>query len=312
MYGKLFAQMYDGTLGTKGPWQALVTFQQLIILADKKGEVDMTAEAIARRTTIPLKVIQVGIDALEQPDPHSRTPDEDGRRIVKLSDNRDWGWRVVNYDHYRKIRSAEERREYMKQYMRERRVNRSVSELAGGEQCQPIAVSSRQYVGSSMQEVQKEEAVKNPPPQIPAEFHDEYAALLVRVPNGSSWRAEIAASMEGMHGPIRTGQQVGQAIRDYLANGKAERPSLRQFRAYLAGTVPLTTSPKAAGKPAWQVKKERDERDLYLNKDATPQAVAKAAIEREGQEWYERMKREAATAGRWVVPYIYDKEQGNG
>ena len=26
MYGKVFVQMYDGTLGTQGPWQALVTF----------------------------------------------------------------------------------------------------------------------------------------------------------------------------------------------------------------------------------------------------------------------------------------------
>jgi hypothetical protein len=51
MYGKLFSQMYDGTLATKGPWQALVTFQQLIILADKHGIVDMTPEAIGRRTT---------------------------------------------------------------------------------------------------------------------------------------------------------------------------------------------------------------------------------------------------------------------
>ena len=58
--------MYDGTLATKGPWQALVTFQQLIILADRNGEVDMTPEAISRRTTIPLEIIEHGIKALEE------------------------------------------------------------------------------------------------------------------------------------------------------------------------------------------------------------------------------------------------------
>src|SRR5690348_6603342 len=104
MYGKLFAQMYDGTLGTKGPWQALVTFQQLIILADKAGVVDMTPDALARRTTIPLDIITVGITELLKPDPDSRTPDEEGRRIVTLAADREWGWRIVNYEKYRRIR----------------------------------------------------------------------------------------------------------------------------------------------------------------------------------------------------------------
>lgn len=121
MYGKLFVQMYDGTLATKGPWQALVTFQQMIILADAKGIVDMTPEAISRRTTIPLEIINIGLVALEQPDAESRTPELEGRRIVRLNAERTWGWAIVNYDHYRKIRSQEDRREYMKKYQRDRR-----------------------------------------------------------------------------------------------------------------------------------------------------------------------------------------------
>ena len=103
MYGKLFSQMYDGTLATKGPWQALVTFQQLIILADQAGVVDMTPESISRRTTIPLEIISEGLKTLEEPDPSSRTPALEGRRIVRLSESRNWGWQIVNYDHYRKI-----------------------------------------------------------------------------------------------------------------------------------------------------------------------------------------------------------------
>lgn len=150
MYGKLFSQMYDGTLATKGPWQALVTFQQLIILANKNGEVDMTPEAISRRTTIPLEIIQNGIERLMQDDPDSRSPDENGRRIVPLSEHRAWGWRIVNYDHYRKIRSEEERREYHRNYMREKRsVKQNVKVSTSGDQCQPIAVSSKQNAVSN-------------------------------------------------------------------------------------------------------------------------------------------------------------------
>ena len=115
--------MYDGTLATRGPWQALVTFQQLLILADQHGQVDMTPDAISRRTTIPLAIIEAGIAELEKPDDGSRTPDEEGRRIIRVSDNRTWGWIIVNYAKYRAMRSAEERREYMRQYQRKRRAD---------------------------------------------------------------------------------------------------------------------------------------------------------------------------------------------
>jgi len=88
MLAKIFASMYDGTLASKGPWQALVTFQQLLILADAKGVVDMTIHAISRRTTVPLEIIREGILELEKPDHESRSPAEDGRRITRLSENR--------------------------------------------------------------------------------------------------------------------------------------------------------------------------------------------------------------------------------
>src|SRR5689334_17926551 len=112
--------MFEGSLVDAG-WQAIVTLQQLVILCDKHGVVDKTPQWISRTTTIPLDIIQKGIVALEQPDPNSRTPNEEVRRIVRLSANRDWGWRLVNYDHYRKRRREEERREYHRQYYRDHR-----------------------------------------------------------------------------------------------------------------------------------------------------------------------------------------------
>lgn len=121
MYGKVFDSMFDGTLASRGPWQALVTFQQMIVLANPDGMVDMTADAIARRTSIPLEIIELGIAKLMEPDPRSRTPDEDGRRIVLLDDHRDWGWKIVNHAKYQAMRSAAERREYLRNAQAERR-----------------------------------------------------------------------------------------------------------------------------------------------------------------------------------------------
>lgn len=121
MYAKVFAQIFDGTLCTVGPWESLVTFQQLLILADQDGHVDMTATAISRRTTIPLEIIEKGIAALLLPDLESRTPTEEGRRIVPLSEGRAWGWRVVNYKHYRQLKREEDRRSYHREYWHSRK-----------------------------------------------------------------------------------------------------------------------------------------------------------------------------------------------
>jgi len=124
MYGKIFESMYDGTLASKGPWQALVTFQQLIVLCDRYGVVDMTADAISRRTTVPVEIIKKGLEELEKPDDESRIDDLDGRRIVRLADHRNWGWRIVNHGHYRQMRDEESRKEYMRKYMAARRLEK--------------------------------------------------------------------------------------------------------------------------------------------------------------------------------------------
>lgn len=153
LYGKLFEQMYDGTLGTRGPWQALVTFQQLIILADPDGIIDMTREAIARRTTIPLEIITVGIAALEEPDPQSRTPVAEGRRITRLDPDRDWGWHITNYELYKKLRSQDERRTYMRDYQRNRRKSDVNTSKQGSTAVSDVNPISMQYAVCSMEEL---------------------------------------------------------------------------------------------------------------------------------------------------------------
>jgi uncharacterized protein YdaU (DUF1376 family) len=70
---------------------------------------------------------------------------------------------------------------------------------------------------------------------VPAAYHPDLVDLLSRVPNATAWTAEMAVALEGMHGPAVTGEQLGQAVRDYNANG--EEPSLRLFRGYVRDTT---------------------------------------------------------------------------
>jgi hypothetical protein len=109
MYGKIYDTIYDGTL--YGHWEAIVTMQQLIVLAGPDGVVDMTPQALAARTSIPLKIIEKGLKILMAPDPHSRTEGDDGRRIALIDDHRPWGWRLVNHAKYMRLRNMDEKRE---------------------------------------------------------------------------------------------------------------------------------------------------------------------------------------------------------
>ena len=107
LYARIFTQILDSSLAED--WQARHVFEDLLKLADG-GMLDMTRQSIARRTNVPLGVINKALDVLEAPDPASRDATEDGRRIVRLDAHRDWGWRIVNWDKYEAIRSKEDQR----------------------------------------------------------------------------------------------------------------------------------------------------------------------------------------------------------
>lgn len=132
MYGKLFASMYEGTL--YGQWQAIVTLQQLVILADEDGIVDMTPPAISARTSVPLDIIEIGIDALSAADKYSRSPDDEGRRIVLIDESRPWGWRIVNYLYYRNLGSRVDKKIKDKKRIAEKR-----SKINNKKECRDVS-----------------------------------------------------------------------------------------------------------------------------------------------------------------------------
>lgn len=93
----------------------------LLVLADQTGAVDMTYDAISRRTNVPVEEVVKYVKQLCQPDAESRSPLEEGKRLIPLDSNRDWGWQIVNYVHYRNIRDEAARREYFRNKQREHR-----------------------------------------------------------------------------------------------------------------------------------------------------------------------------------------------
>lgn len=98
-YTPVFSTVFNGTLS--GKWPTLPVWLTILPLADWRGHIDMTPEAISGRTGWPIDLLLEGINELCKPDPRSRSQIEEGRRLVLIDPARDWGWRVVNIEKYR-------------------------------------------------------------------------------------------------------------------------------------------------------------------------------------------------------------------
>ena len=82
--------MYYGTLC--GQWEAIITFQQMIVLSDDEGFVDMMPKAISARTSIPLEIIEKGIKILENK-----------KQIIHIYIHIPFGWQIPGHLKYKKV-----------------------------------------------------------------------------------------------------------------------------------------------------------------------------------------------------------------
>jgi hypothetical protein len=122
MFAKIYTQIFDSSIADD--YRVRHVFEDLLKLADMTGAVDMTVEAISRRTNVPFEEVQRGIERLCEPDPNSRSGAQEGRRLVPLDSNRSYGWLIVNYIHYSNLRNEEARRSYFRDAMRKYRQKR--------------------------------------------------------------------------------------------------------------------------------------------------------------------------------------------
>ncbi len=137
MYGKIFDSMYKGTM--YGHWEAIVTFQQMIVLSDSDGIVDYTPIALSATTSIPIEIILKGIDILSSDDPYSRTPGNNGKRIELLDSHRNWGWKIVNHKYYRDLSSKEDKKEKDKIRIALKREEEKINKINNVADCRNVS-----------------------------------------------------------------------------------------------------------------------------------------------------------------------------
>lgn len=124
MYGKLFGSMFEGSLYGKG-WGPLLVMSYAIAngVPDREVgmQVDLNPKALADKFGESEKDVREAIEFLCQPDPETTSPEEGGRRLIKIGT---FAYKIVNGLKYRAIRDEETRREQVRQAMARLRIKK--------------------------------------------------------------------------------------------------------------------------------------------------------------------------------------------
>ena len=112
-YTKLFSSIIASTIWRAGDKTRLVWITMLA-MADQFGVVEASVPGLSDMARVTVDECREALDELQQPDPDSRSSDQEGRRIEAV----DGGWRLINHGKYRDKMSRDERREYQRLYQR--------------------------------------------------------------------------------------------------------------------------------------------------------------------------------------------------
>ena len=115
-YTKLFSSIVASTI-----WRAddktRIVWVTMLAMSDRWGVVEASVPGLADLARVSVEECRAAILALQEPDPDSRSHEQEGRRLETV----DGGWRLINHSKYRDKLSVDEQREYHKLYQRQYR-----------------------------------------------------------------------------------------------------------------------------------------------------------------------------------------------
>lgn len=221
MFAKIFGLIFDSSIADDPALRHF--FMDLLVLADSSGRVDMTVNAIAGRTRLPASSVVEWLARLELPDPDSKTPDAEGKRIVRLDSHRSWGWQIVNYQRYResatkemlRMAEAERKSEYRRRRgFGTREANTGKSNTEENTEAEPSRTCPGHVPDKSSELLERsvaieQSAVSGVSPDFAAYVHDDWACRGGKDAAGNScrwlpyvtkrWNRERSQWMDGSH-----------------------------------------------------------------------------------------------------------------
>jgi len=102
-YTKLFESILESTVWLESP-PVKVVWITLLAMADRDGCVEASVPGLAKRAGVERPYCEQALAKFLSPDPDSRTPDHEGRRLEAIPG----GWRLLNYETYRERATKEE------------------------------------------------------------------------------------------------------------------------------------------------------------------------------------------------------------
>ena len=124
MYGKHFESMYTGSMVGSGP--IVFAVWGYVISHTRDSIIELNPVILGAILGCPHSEIEQAISELCEPDVKSRSPEHDGRRLIKKTE---FAYFVPTYLKYQNIRNEGDRREYMKNYMRDYRKNQQENDV---------------------------------------------------------------------------------------------------------------------------------------------------------------------------------------
>ncbi|MES2339273.1 MAG: hypothetical protein V4537_14360 [Pseudomonadota bacterium] len=105
-YAKLFGSILQSSIWDLPPEECKV-WVTLLALKDRDGLVSASLPGLAHEARLPRDVVQRALNIFLAPDPDSRSPENEGRRIEGVLGI---GWRILNNSRYRDLESIDDRR----------------------------------------------------------------------------------------------------------------------------------------------------------------------------------------------------------
>ena len=129
-YTKIFGSILDSTVWVGTTKEVKLLWVTMLMKKDADQVVRASLAGLAKAAEITIEEAERAMEFLMSPEEQSTTKAEGGRRVIKRED----GWLVVNGAKYRDMLSEEERREYNRKWMAEKRAILKQRRLMSGEE----------------------------------------------------------------------------------------------------------------------------------------------------------------------------------
>lgn len=133
MFTKLFSSITDSTIWRE-PDNVRIVWITMLAKCDKHGIVYASVPGLADAARVSIENCQDALSRLGSPDEWSRSKEMEGRRIEEV----EGGWVLVNHAKYKRIKDADERREYVREKVQIYRARKQVvNNVNNRKQCKP-------------------------------------------------------------------------------------------------------------------------------------------------------------------------------